>query len=77
MVTIIDAGPSVGHSRWDHLLTGREAESVIGKSYRSVAEARAAVSRAVAANGDPRAVGSRAENVWLDVRHADGSIHHK
>lgn len=73
MVTIIDAGPAAGYSGWDHLLTGREADAVIGLSYRTVRAACDAADRAVEKEADHRAVGGGA-HVWVKLRMADGSV---
>jgi hypothetical protein len=52
MITVVDAYPRQGYSRCDHLITGHECDQVIGRMFRSVAEARRAAERALQRNGD-------------------------
>jgi hypothetical protein len=73
MVTIIEACPAAGYSSWDHLLTGREADGVIGLTFRTVKAACEAADREVEKNADHRAVSSGA-HIVLSIRMADGSI---
>lgn len=76
MVTIINAWPAHGYSSWDHLLTGREADGVIGRSFRTVRAACDAADAAVLREGDRRAVGS-GPHVAVTIQVADGSIIHR
>jgi len=76
MVTIIEACPAEGYSSWDHLLTGREADGVIGRQFRTVRAACDAADREVQKEADRRAVSGGA-HVVLTLKLADGSLVHR
>ncbi len=73
MVLVIEAAPAHGYSSCDHLFTGAEADSVVGRKFRSLSAACTAADKTVATNADRRAVWGGA-HVRLRVRLADGSI---
>jgi len=68
-ITIKAAGLAHGYSGHDHLITGRECEGVVGRTFRSVAEARRAAEREVAHEADRRV---RVAPVEMEIRFASG-----
>ena len=71
MVTIISAGYRHGYSGWDHMITGRECEDVIGKSYRSVGEARIAACKSADKVADRRVAGAP---IYMSVMFRGGTV---
>lgn len=70
MITITDIGYSRGYSRWDHLLSDGELTGLIGREFRSVADAfkaaeKAAVDYNALLNPSP---------IYLTVLTAAGSV---
>ena len=68
MITVKDAWHKRGYSGSDHLLSDHELEPVIGREFRSVAEARKAAERLSTGTS-----GHANVPIGLEVRFADGS----
>jgi hypothetical protein len=71
MITVLRAGLNMGYTGYDHMISGNECDDVVGRSFRSVTEARRAAERAVERNADRRV---RTAPIWLEVRFRSGEI---
>ena len=70
MVTILGAGIDRGYSREDHFITGFECTGLIGREFRSVAQARKACVAMARKNAWKRGLGPP----WIRVLLPSGEI---
>lgn len=74
MITVTDAGIKAGYTGHDHLIDSADQDnvrSVVGRQFRSVAEARRAAERAYESACDRRV---RIAPIWLTIRLANGGV---
>lgn len=70
MITIKSAGLKHGYSGYDHLIHGDECSNIVGRQFRSVAQARQAARSEVQCNADRRVTIAPIE---LEVLFSDGT----
>lgn len=68
MITVTKAGFSQGYTGYDHLLDSTGMADVVGRSFRSVGEARKAARQAAG----PQDRRCSLTPVWVEVMFADG-----
>lgn len=74
MITVTDAGIKAGYTGYDHLIDSGDknnVRSIVGRQFRSVAEARRHAERAYESACDRRV---RTAPIWLTVRLASGEV---